>query len=489
MPVPDVSDAAGLVLYDLTAADLKDRAVLAVTSAMPGATIPDGSVESTVLDAGALLVAELVYAMNRVPGATLEALLSQGYLIPRSAGVAPSSTVRFFAAAAGASVPRGTIVAVAVSDEQVQFTTDTDLTLLTGTPSGTVTVTGSDFTALANGVGFGTPVTVLTGTTGVTSASLAATVGGGADPENADAYITRASNRLGRLSDVLGRPKDFERYALEQVGVARALALDDTLTDTLPTPSGVTATPSATGGTLAAGTYTYRVSAVNAQGETLASAAVTASTTGTTSSVAVSWAAVTPPLGVSAVTGYRVYGRTGTVGLLTTTAAGTLTYTDTGAATPGVGVATTNTTAPVAGAADGYVTVAVLAAGGALVPGATKTSLQAAMGLQAQANLGVRVVDPTITTVPVTATVKALPGFVAATVQASVVAALTAYLSPASWPWAATVRRNDLIALMEGVAGVDYVTAGHPTIPAGDVALAGVAPLAAVGTLTITAVS
>ena len=96
----------------------------------------------------------------------------------------------------------------------------------------------------------------------------------------------------------------------------------------LTTPTGVTATGSATGGTLAAASYFYRVSAINAQGETLASTEVTSGAlTGTTSSVALSWTPVT------GATGYRVY-RTTTSGTYTSPAflsapTGT-TYTDTG---------------------------------------------------------------------------------------------------------------------------------------------------------------
>jgi hypothetical protein len=56
----------------------------------------------------------------------------------------------------------------------------------------------------------------------------------------------------------------------------------------------VTATPSTTGGTLAAGTYYYRVSPVIArQGELIPSTEISATTTGTTSSVALSFATPT----------------------------------------------------------------------------------------------------------------------------------------------------------------------------------------------------
>jgi hypothetical protein len=57
----------------------------------------------------------------------------------------------------------------------------------------------------------------------------------------------------------------------------------------LPAPTGVVATPSTTGGSLAAGTYYYRVTFLNAAGETVGSAEVSAITTGATSSVSITW--------------------------------------------------------------------------------------------------------------------------------------------------------------------------------------------------------
>lgn len=132
----------------------------------------------------------------------------------------------------------------------------------------------------------------------------------------------------------------------------------------------------------------------------------------------------------------------------------------------------------------GHTTVAVLGPAGALLSGGAKTALDATLEAEALAILNVHVIDPTITAVNVTAAVVAKNGAVPATVQTAIVAALTAYLNPSSWPWAATVRRNDLIALMEDVAGVDYVVS--LTAPAADVTLTGAAPLASIGATAIT---
>src|SRR5439155_23544321 len=68
-------------------------------------------------------------------------------------------------------------------------------------------------------------------------------------------------------------------------------------------PVNATHVASTTGGTLATATYYYRVSALNPQGETLASTETSIAVTGPTGSVIVKWTAV------PGATGYNVYGR------------------------------------------------------------------------------------------------------------------------------------------------------------------------------------
>jgi hypothetical protein len=95
-----------------------------------------------------------------------------------------------------------------------------------------------------------------------------------------------------------------------------------------PVPASST---SASGGTLAAATYSYRVSKVLFGVETLASTAKTQVTTGATSTVTVDWSA-----GVDArATSYKVYGRTGgTELLMATVAMPTTQFIDDGSGTP-----------------------------------------------------------------------------------------------------------------------------------------------------------
>lgn len=115
---------------------------------------------------------------------------------------------------------------------------------------------------------------------------------------------------------------------------------------TIPTPVNAAFGTATTGGALAPGTYSYRVSAINANGETLASTATTQVVPAGTSTntVTVNWSAPTVPAGVSAITGYQVYGRSAGTELLIATVGLVTTYVDTGSVTPAGALPASNTT-------------------------------------------------------------------------------------------------------------------------------------------------
>ena len=125
--------------------------------------------------------------------------------------------------------------------------------------------------------------------------------------------------------------------------VLNGVGLDTTAA--LSAPGTVTPTESATGGTLAAATYYYIVTALDALGETTGSAEVSATTTGTTSSISLAWAAV------AGATSYKVYRGTtaGAESVYFTTA--TNSFDDTGTAGTAGTVPTANTTS---GASAGF---------------------------------------------------------------------------------------------------------------------------------------
>lgn len=374
MSSPDAAVFTGLTIYDRNPRDLVDVALADAVTKLPGWVPQEGNTEVTLIEALALLVAEMVYAINRLP-AEVTLVLLQLFGVTRSDGVAPTSTVTFtLSDTLGHTIPAGTTIRVdpGGSADPVTFTTDADLVIGSGDDEGTVAVTGTVATTDANGLPAGTPATITSALFFTESAEFATDIGGGVAPESDEAWLDRGVQRFARLSDTLVVPARFTAAALEDDRVLRAYTLDNH--------------------------------------------------NGVTSEV-------------------------------------------------------------------GHVAVAVAAAGGVALSAPIKAELEATFEAQSAAMLDVHVIDPTVTTVNVTATVHRLAGFTDAEVEANVEAALTAYLNPDTWEWGATVRRNDLIALIESTAGVDYLDAGHPTTPAADVALTGVAPLADVGTLTITVTS
>jgi hypothetical protein len=111
----------------------------------------------------------------------------------------------------------------------------------------------------------------------------------------------------------------------------------------LTPPVQAAATTSASGGTLAAGIWRYLVTATNAAGETTVSNEQSVTSTGSTSSNTVNWAAV------NGATGYNIYrtavnGAAGTeLQLVTGLAAGAVSYLDTGSLSPAGAQPTANT--------------------------------------------------------------------------------------------------------------------------------------------------
>lgn len=130
----------------------------------------------------------------------------------------------------------------------------------------------------------------------------------------------------------------------------------------------------------------------------------------------------------------------------------------------------------------GHVTVVVRGPSGN-VSSEDKGVLVADLEARVVAGVEIHVIDATLTDVDVDATIAVKPGYVPADIIAAVTTALDAYLDPGTWPWATTVRRNELISLIDQVAGVDYVDS--LTVPATDVTLAGDGPLPTAGDITI----
>lgn len=132
----------------------------------------------------------------------------------------------------------------------------------------------------------------------------------------------------------------------------------------------------------------------------------------------------------------------------------------------------------------GYVTVAVYG-NAAQVAAGKRTALAAEMDERAAAMITPVVIPATITTVNIAATVEALAGYDTTEVRDACIAAIRAYVNPATWEWDASVIDTEIIALLDDVPGVDYVVSGTVT-PSGTTTITTPAGLATAGTVTIT---
>jgi hypothetical protein len=120
----------------------------------------------------------------------------------------------------------------------------------------------------------------------------------------------------------------FNVDCMVYINGSSAAALTAVAVGGIAAPVNATHVAITTGGTLAAATYFYRVSALNPNGETLASTETSIVTTGSTGSVIVRWTAV------PGATGYNVYGRTTGAELKMATNVQATSFLDTGAITP-----------------------------------------------------------------------------------------------------------------------------------------------------------
>lgn len=144
------------------------------------------------------------------------------------------------------------------------------------------------------------------------------------------------------------------------------------------------------------------------------------------------------------------------------------------------------------------VAVAVHGPDGLPVSTAVKTAVDQLLQARREVNFIVNVIDPTYTTVDVTATATAYDGYATAEVQALAAAAVEEFLDPAGWgtgpegevdgTWLnrTKVRYFDLVHVLEGVIGLDHVDTLQVNGGTSDVTLTGVAPLPQVGTISIT---
>ena len=344
-----------------------DAMLASVQAALPTWDARNGALETVLMEAFATGAADVIYALNRLPGRIEEDILAL-YDVARYAGAAATGTaVITWDTSRTETVTAGLRFAVPDSDIELEVATTTTGTGSTLSVPVRATVPGS----APNSVTSGAALDVLDSIPFAVSVALSGLLTGGADPETDAAYIERASTRLARVTSSLVVPDHFVAYALENPAVKRATAYD-------------------------------------------------------------LWDGVTP-LSTSDL---------------------------------------------------GYITVAMYGAQAQVAAG-TRSAIEGEMAERAASMITPVVIEATLTTVNVAATVVALAGYDTNEVRDACVAAIRAYINTDTWVWDASVIDTEIISALDDVPGVDYVTSGSVT-PSGTTTITTPAGLATAGTVTIT---
>lgn len=106
---------------------------------------------------------------------------------------------------------------------------------------------------------------------------------------------------------------------------------------------------------------------------------------------------------------------------------------------------------------NGYVTVYASKPNGASLTSTAASAIAEDLMTHSVAGLSIAVKAPLLVTVPVVVTVKALSSYTFSDVQASISATLNTYLHPNYWGWGQTIYYNELISVIDQVAGVGRV--------------------------------
>lgn len=232
LPVLDLSAYVDLRLFDVTDQEVIAAALAQLELNLPELELREGHMETVILESIALEIAELIVAINRLPGAVAETVIQLAGVI-RDVGGEPSATATVTAGdTVGHTIPAGTRVWLPLpSGDAVTFLVETDSngdepSIPASETTVEVSLIGAEFTAAANGMPFGTVLELADPVPWIDTITLATAVAGGRDAEDDDAWRDRGVTRLSRLTDALVVPSHFEAAALEDSSIGRALVID-----------------------------------------------------------------------------------------------------------------------------------------------------------------------------------------------------------------------------------------------------------------------
>ncbi len=440
---------------------LLKQAIQDIQAQIPGWTPAEGHLEVVVLEEAAQMMSALAAIFSQVPMSIFMAFgsLAQVPPLPGVAATVPATIT--MVDDMGYTIPAGTRVAFPLSgDSSIIFLVQSTVVIAEGDDSATVDLICETVGSFPNGLASDTTLQLQQTFAQVASIVTTAVVSGGVDPDTTTSYLNRLSQELTLLAPRPILPIDFAEIAQNVEGVFRALAIDG-LNPGTTVDDGVTTASS------------LNIGSASAHFET-----------GDWVGRSVSGGTIPPGAVIDSVT-------SDTVAVL-----------NSGHAPSGSGTGLTLTFGDLTGQ-ERCVTVCGVDDTGAALSGTVNTNLVAYLESKREVNFLVFAIDPTFTEIDVSVTCTAAPGADTVTVQAAVVATVTAYLNPATWSggvllppqWngASVISILEIANVVLLTPGVEFVAMGGiqicihgGTLSTADVDLPGDAPLPTAGTISVT---
>jgi hypothetical protein len=217
----DVSGYTDLTVYDAQPSDLVAAAISYATlqAKFPSWNPLEGNTEVALLEQIAVVVAELVVAINRLPGATVATVLRLMNIIPGSGTPSTATMTMTFIDGAGYTVPNGSTFSLTLPSGVALFNTVGNAVAAPATSPAvstvTIPITCTVNASAPNGVVGGTALTSVQTSYSLNTSVLATTTAGGTDPESNSSWLSRGAAVLQSLSATIVTSDQFTTSAVQ----------------------------------------------------------------------------------------------------------------------------------------------------------------------------------------------------------------------------------------------------------------------------------
>jgi len=216
MPSPDFSEYIDLTGYDVQPQKLYTEAVTYARTALPEFNPRPGTLEDAILQAGALIGASAMGAINRMPDELMEGIL-RVMGVERSEATQSTVNVLLTLFNEGDTVPEETVFAFdyynGIETIQYPFVLDDPVTAATGSLTVAATLKSLILGQIPS-FSVGTQLMANTPSTVVFSCETTSEVEQGSNPETGTQFLNRATTFLQSLSATLNTATQIENYIL-----------------------------------------------------------------------------------------------------------------------------------------------------------------------------------------------------------------------------------------------------------------------------------